>query len=441
MSTSTISRRSMLKGAAGAGAAGALTLASKRSSLAAPAILKQTGPIEVLYWGAFSAELGEREAEIVQMFNDSQTDVKLNYESQNNYEELAQKVTAALAGGQAPDIALMSDVWWFKFYVANALAPLGDFITANNVDVTDFQDSLINEGFRDDTYWWMPFARSTPLFYYNKTMFDAARITELPKTWTEFAGIAPSLVDGDRKAFVHPSGASYIAWLFQGVTWAFGGQFSTPEFEMTMTNPGTVAAGEYYRASVADGWAGTPDAPETDFENELSAAMMASTGGLGARKTNIGDKFEWGTAFLREEQQFGCPTGGAGLAILAGSAPEKQEAAFKFIEYVTSTEGTTWWSQNTGYMPVRKSAVASEEMQAFFAENPNFKVAVEQLAQTKPQDAARVFVPNGDQIIGKGLERITINNEEAATVFEDVDAELADAAADTIQTLKDAGKL
>jgi sn-glycerol 3-phosphate transport system substrate-binding protein len=441
MATTRISRRSILKGAAGAGAAGALTLGTKRSSFAAPAVLKQTGPIEVLYWGAFSGALGERETEIVQRFNDSQTDVKLTYESQNNYEELAQKVTAALAGGQAPDIALLSDVWWFKFYVANALAPLNDFISANQIDVADFQDSLIVEGYRDETYWWMPFARSTPLLYYNKTMFDAAGITELPKTWSEFAAMAPSLVDGDRKAFVHPSSASYIAWLFQGVTWAFGGQYSTPEFEMTMTNEGTVAAGEYYRASVQSGWAGTPDAPETDFENELAAAGMFSTGGLTARKNNIGDKFEWRTAFLREEKQFGCCTGGAGLALLAGSPPEKQEAAFQFIKYVTSTEGTIWWSQNTGYMPVRKSAVASEEMNAFFAENPNSKVAVDQLPLTKPQDAARVFVPNGDQIIGKGLERITINGEEPAIVFEDVDAELADAAADTIQKLKDAGKL
>jgi sn-glycerol 3-phosphate transport system substrate-binding protein len=168
---------------------------------------------------------------------------------------------------------------------------------------------------------------------------------------------------------------------------------------------------------------------------------MFSTGGLRARITNIGDKFELGTHFLLEETQFGCCTGGSGLAILAASAPEKQEAAFQFIDYVTSTAGTIWWSQNTGYMPVRKSAVNSEEMQAFFAENPNFKTAVDQLVLTKPQDAARVFVPNGDQIIGGGLERITINNEEALPVFEDVNAELEDAAADTIQTLKDQGKL
>ena len=441
MTMTRVSRRSIVKAGSGAVAAGALSLGSKRSSFAAPVVLKQAGPIEVLYWGAFDAELGESEAAIVQMFNESQTDVVVNYESQNDYENLAQQVTAAIAAGQAPDIALFSDVWWFKFYLANQLAPLNDYISANEVDIADFQDSLIIEGFRDDTYWWMPMARSTPLLYYNKTMFDAAGITEMPATWSEFAEIAPSLVEGDRKAFAHPSSASYIAWLFQGVTWAFGGQYSTPQFEMTMTDEGTVAAGEYYRRSVEDGWAGTPDSPETDFENELAAAGMFSTGGLRARITNIGDKFELGTHFLLEEQEFGCCTGGSGLAILAGSPPEKQEAAFQFINYVTSVEGTTWWSQNTGYMPVRKSAVESEEMQAFFADNPNFKTAVDQLPLTRPQDAARVFVPNGDQIIGGGLERITINNEEAMPVFEDVNAELEDAAADTVQSLRDQGKL
>jgi sn-glycerol 3-phosphate transport system substrate-binding protein len=436
---SQISRRSVLKGAAGAGA---VAVGSKRSkAFAAPAVLKQSGPIEVLYWGAFSEALGESEAEIVRMFNESQTDVVLNYESQLDYESLDQKLTAALAANQAPDIVLLSDVWWFKHYLNNTLAPLNDFISANKVDIADFQDSLIVEGFRDDTYWWMPFARSTPLFYYNKTMFDAAGITELPKTWSEFAEIAPSLVDGDRKAFAHPSGASYIAWLFQGVTWAFGGSYSTPEFEITIDSPETVAAGEFYRASVADGWASTPDDPNTDFVNELTASMMASTGGLAGLKTNIADKFEWRTAFLLEEKGFGCCTGGSGLGIMAGSPPEKQEAAFKFIEYVTSVEGTTWWSQNTGYMPVRKSAAASEEMQAFFAENPNSKVAVDQLPLTKPQDAARVFIPGGDQIIGSGLEAITINNEEAEVAFADVKAELEEAGEPIVEALREKGVL
>ena len=75
-----------------------------------------------------------------------------------------------------------------------------------------------------------------------------------------------------------------------------------------------------------------------------------------------------------------------------------------------------------------KSAIESEEMQAFFEENPNFRTAVEQLPLTRPQDAARVFIPNGDQIIGAGLERIVINFEDPQVVFDEVANTLTDEA-------------
>ena len=50
---------------------------------------------------------------------------------------ISSAATAALAGGQAPDIALFSDVWWFKFYINNALAPLDDLVSIALHDVTD----------------------------------------------------------------------------------------------------------------------------------------------------------------------------------------------------------------------------------------------------------------------------------------------------------------
>ncbi|MDQ1300330.1 MAG: sn-glycerol 3-phosphate transport system substrate-binding protein, partial [Chloroflexota bacterium] len=89
--------------------------------------------------------------------------------------------------------------------------------------------------------------------------------------------------------------------------------------------------------------------------------------------------------------------------IYIGLPAEKQQAAVKWITFATSPEITTFWAKTTGYMPVRKRAAQSAEMQVYFKERPTFKTAVDQLPKTRPQDAARVFVPNGDQIIGKGL--------------------------------------
>ena len=146
-----LSRRQVLAGAAGAGAGAAAAAVSKRSTaFAAPAVISQTGStVDVLYWGSYADELGRAEQAIVQMFNDSQQDVRVEYQFQGTYEETAQKVTAALQARQAPDVSLLSDVWWFKFYLNNTLAPLSDFIAANGIDTSDYVDSLFNEGVRD----------------------------------------------------------------------------------------------------------------------------------------------------------------------------------------------------------------------------------------------------------------------------------------------------
>ena len=398
-------------------------------------------PLKLTVWSSFSGKNGEAETELVKRFNESQSNVVVDYQFQGNYEETAQKVTAALQARTAPDVSLLSDVWWFKFYLSQNLLPLDDLLSAQNIDLADYQDSLINEGVRQGKHYWMPFARSTPLFYYNKEKWAAAGLPDRgPETWDEFVEWAPTLLqkEGDElkvSAFAHPDGASYIAWLFQGVAWQFNGSYSDPDFTMRMTDEATLEAGQFYKNTVHNyGWAVPSKDISSDFINGLTAASMMSTGSMGGSKSNA--TFEFGTAFLPKKYQFGCCTGGAGLAILASTPAEKQEAAMSYIAFVSNPENTTYWAQNTGYMPVRKSALQSEAMQSYFVEFPQFKTATEQLASTRPQDAARVFVPNGDQIIGSALERITVQSDDVAVAFADVNAILESEAQPVLEALR-----
>lgn len=452
-----LTRRQMLKGGLGVAGVAALTAcgatpaapttgsgasAAASSPATAATLVTQPGSkVAITYWGSFTGKNGEAEKALVDKFNSSQSDVTLNYQFQGNYEETAQKLTAALQSKTAPEVSLLSDVWWFKFYLASLLQPLDELMTGAQVDKADYEDVLISEGVRKGQTFWVPMARSTPLFYYNKDIFAEVGLPDRgPETWDEFAEWAPKLVkkEGDkltRAAFVHPGAAGYIAWLFQGVTWQFGGAYSKPDFTMTMTDPKTVAAGQFYGDSVnKEGWATFSTQEVTDFVNGAAATGMFSTGSMGGILRDA--KFQLGTAFLPKKEAFGCCTGGAGLAILAGAPAEKQQAAMKWIAFATSPENTTFWSKETGYLPVRKSAKSSQEMQQYFQEQPTFKTAVDQLPQTRPQDAARVFVPNGDQIIGKGLERIIVNKEDPAAAFEAVNKELETAAAPVLASLK-----
>ncbi len=160
-----------------------------------------------------------------------------------------------------------------------------------------------------------------------------------------------------------------------------------------------------------------------DFSAGLIASTIASTGDLSGITQNA--SFEFGTAFLpAPEGVAGCPTGGAGLAIPSGISDERKRNALKFVEFVTNGDSTAYFSQNIGYMPVRKSAVDNPAMKEYLGDNPNARTAVDQLAVTRSQDYARVFVPGGDQIIGTGLERIALQNADVATTFADVQQQL-----------------
>ncbi|MBX0328713.1 ABC transporter substrate-binding protein [Oscillochloris sp. ZM17-4] len=455
--TTKLTRRQMLRGMiasggvailAACGAAPAAPAApaatdapAAAAPTSAPAVAAAPSATTITYWGSFSGGLGEAEAAMVKAFNESQSEVQVEYQFQGSYEETAQKFTAALQANTIPDVVLLSDVWWFSFYTAGAIAPLDDLASQVKLDFSDYEPVLLDEGVRQGKHYWVPFARSTPLFYYNKQIWQEAGLPDRsPDTWAEMADWATKLVkkDGDtisQAAFAHPNGASYIAWLFQGVVWQFNGQYSNPDFTMTMTDPNTLRAAQFYQDTVnKDKWAILSQDVNKDFTGGITASTMASTGGLaGIQKAAA---FPVGVGFLPKADSFGCPTGGSGLAIPTSTPDDKKLAAMKYIAFATSTESAGVWARSTGYMPVRLSTKETPEMVTFFDENPNFKTVVDQLPLTRAQDAARVFVRNGDQIIGKGLERIIVNGESPDAVFADVNAELTKGAAPILEDLK-----
>jgi len=426
-----IDRRTLIKGAAGTGAglavASSAGIASARSSIySAPALVQSTGsPVEVSYWTSFgSGPNGEAQAALIEKFNQSQTDVRVVAQTLADYEEVAAQLVSGLQTGDFPVMATLSDVWWFRFYLAQALADLTPLLSAE-ANPEDYVQSLYKEYQRNGGQYGIPFARSTPLFYYNAEAVERAGVSpDVFKKWSTFREAAPDLISGSglEAAFAFGNAASYGAWVLHGPVWAFGGRYSDADFNILVTEEGTVQAGEFMREFVSSGNAITVDDPEIDFANGVSLAIMASTGSLAELRSTA--QFDFRTAFLPEEETFGCPTGGAGLSIMAGAPEEQKTAAMRFIEFSTSTEETTIWSQATGYMPVRTSAIESPEEVAYLEENPNAKTAVEQLPKTQPQDSARVFIPNGDQVLGRGWEEILVNNRPAAEVWAEVQADL-----------------
>ena len=84
-------------------------------------------------------------------------------------------------------------------------------------------------------------------------------------------------------------------------------------------------------------------------------------------------------------------------------------------------QNTALFSQSTGYMPVRTSAVESDTMTAIYEQTPQFRTAVDQLAdKARIQDDVRVFVPGADALLNDAIEQIVIEGTDPATAFESI---------------------
>jgi sn-glycerol 3-phosphate transport system substrate-binding protein len=393
--------------------------AAQPQATSAPGVSTE-GRVKVVYWSSWGGKNGEGVQKLVDDFNASQSDIVIENQFQGTYEETSQKLATAMAARQTPDIVSLSEVTWNRFYLNQTLQPLDDLFAKAGFDPSEYVEPLIKEGTRQGKIWWVPFARSTPLLYYNRDLLTKAGLPDRgPETWDELRqwGAEIMKVAGENtKVFAFTTAKNYNAWHFQGNVWQWGGAYSDKELNALINQPKAVEAGEWARKFVhEDKMAYMADDQSTDFINGLCAMTEQSTGSLGTIATSA--KFGVGTAFLPKQAQFGCPTGGAGLGIMAAAQDEQKQAAVEFLKFLARPENVVFWSKHSGYMPVTKAAVDAPEMQDYFKQNPNFKVAVEQLPKTQPQDTARLFIPNGDQTIGTGLERIFVRNEPADQVF------------------------
>lgn len=379
----------------------------------------------VVIWFPWSAATGEAFTKLVTKFNEGQSDIYVEAQFQGTYDEVAQKLAAALQARQIPDLCVFSEVTWHKFHLNDTLEPLTDYF-GDGLKPSDYVDQLIKEGTVSDQVWWVPFGRSTPLFYYNKDLFAAAGLPDRgPETWDELYQWAPALA-AQKVNGKPPKLTAYFQvdgdWQFQGSVWQWAGNYSKG-LDVTIDTGGAVEAGEWQRKLIhTDKLAYMAKSPRLDFTNGLIATVCESTGALTGITKEA--KFAVGAAFLPEQKAFGCPTGGGGISMLAGASKERKEGAFEFLKFAAKPENATQWSIDTGYLPSTKAAQETPEMQKLFTEKPNFKVAVDQLPKTSTQDLVRLLAPNANRAIYGGLQKIYADNQPAADVFKTVAEEL-----------------
>lgn len=375
---------------------------------------------EITFWTNHPGGSADIENELIEEF-ESETGISVNVVTSGaSYDETSQRFQTA-QGSAEVDVVVLSDATWFPNFLNGSLVAVDDLLEEAGVDPTGYVEALYEDYLFEGNHYGVPYARSTPLFYYNADHYAEAGIEAPPETWDEVAEISERLMDAGvaDSAFAFQPQDEYPAWAMANLVWGYGGAWSD-EWDFSPTSSDATIAALQFAQDATDSWATVSSGnPSDDFAAGATSQIVQTTGYL--RGVLDTASFEVGIAFLPDgpAAEGETPTGGAGLMIASDSTPERQLAATMFAAHMSSAESTVAFSAATGYMPVHQDADMSE----VYEETPQFQTAVDQLERARVQDFARLFVPGGDLELSQTLQRILTTDVDVAEELQRLEGE------------------
>lgn len=334
---------------------------------------KTIEPCEITFWHAMNGKQEESLTALTDKFNEeNEYGITVTLVNQGNYSDLSTKLTANAAADTLPDLSQCYNNWVTAY--TDKIVPLDDFVTDEDFDYDDLIDSYKDECEVYGFVACVPFNKSTYVYFYNKTLFDEVGI-DVPTTWDELTEAGKKLkeakdieilgvddLSGFLEASLHQNDCEYVSE--DGALFDNEAGLETVSYIMNLYNSG------YARLVGEDSY----------FSNVISNQMI---GGYIGSCTGVSyitaDGWELGVAPVPGNKEKAANQAGTNIYMFS-TDENKQNAAWEYMKYLTSVDSTIQWSEETGYLPVRKSAYETDEFKKFMEDDKtnNYKSAYEQ---------------------------------------------------------------
>ena len=315
-------------------------------------------PVEITFWHAMNGDQEKALQNLVNKFTKENSNITVTLQNQSSYPDLQQKITATTASPKdLPTITQAYPDWLLNAMDENLVVDLKPYIENDTLKFDKYDDIL--KGFReastiDGKIYGIPFNKSTEVLWYNKTLLDKLNLS-VPKTYEEFAKVSKEIKDkGNMIGGGFDSLSNYYTTYLKNEDVTFDKDFDP-------TSDKSVKAVNYYLDGIKGGYfriAGTDKYLSGPFGNEKIALYVGSNAGEAFVKQGVGDKFEIGVAPYPAKyvmQQ------GTDLFVFSSATAEQKTAAYKLLQFLTTKDNQIEWAKETGYIPVRKSAIDSDE--------------------------------------------------------------------------------
>lgn len=341
------------------------------------------------------------EDKIAPEFMAAHPNIRISFESPyKNYEEGVDRILEQAGTNELPDISFQG-INRQRVLVTRKLAvPLDDFISQDK----GWQRHGVNPGMMEickfgKEIYGLPFAISTPVFYYNADLVRQAGgdPDDFPSDWEGILKLGSKIdaLGSDIYGLIYDYEITG-SWMFQALIFSKGGELTSPdEKKVAFAGERGRWAMRLFDRMVKEG--GMPGIPT--FRNNLSGKLWfdatlhkgrlgllaSSSGGVNYNLKEIGEKFELRTAvFPSVVSEIGRLPVGGNVVMMLAKDPRKQKAAWKFIRFATSPRGQTLQVKHTGYMPSNFLAVKNPDLLGrYYGEHPLEQAAIDQIILAK----------------------------------------------------------
>lgn len=429
-------------------------LAGAISALAAlsiaPAIAQE--PIEIPTWIAFTdaGRLGwtqERAAE----FNAAFPQYNVTVTGYSNYEELFAATALAAEQGNLPAVVQYFEVATQDArdsgYFTSIAEALNGRTEVNGIpaNLDDIIAPVSAYYTLDGNFTSMPWNTSSSIMFTNLTMAAAAGVEAIPTTWAEMDAACTLIMAAENApeyCFTWPNhGWFFEQWIAQQNALFANNDNGRADraTEVAFNNEAGVALltwldeqaakGHLYYSGAqgGDSWATVDQAFSTQ---QVAMAVYSSSDTALYTQTGVDNGFEVVASFLPYNEATGWTgniIGGASLWLTAGLSEEAQDGALTWLLWLTNTENAASWHQATGYIAIRNSSVDLLAEEGWFDENPNFRVASDQLAQSEVTPATAGALLGGfpaiRNIVTQAIDTVLLTDEDPAAVLDAAAAE------------------
>jgi multiple sugar transport system substrate-binding protein len=363
---------------------------------------------------------------LVGEFEASHPDIKVKLSYVNSDFSL-QKLTVALQGGKAPDVTYQYGTNMAQLATTPKVVDLTDRVGDAAYDWNDVFPGIRDVFTVDGKVMGVPALVDNLAVVYNKTMFAAAGIPEPTPDWTwdDLSAAAVKLTDPATKEFgleFPIDGSESEVWKFVAMLWEAGGDilsedgktaaFASPQGVRALATLEKLATAKAVYLNAA------PDSPK--------AGQLFNAGKLGMFITGPWDLSSFPDADYGVQVMPSFDAGGGHDTIagpdawvLIDNGPDRVDAAWTFLSWLTAKKQVLADSLATGHLPTRASVEAMPDFSGFAKSFPGIDVFATNLENVKKARPVTTTYPQVSQFLGNAVTSVLLGKATSQAALDD----------------------